>query len=201
MARLITTKDVIFHCLPHIGGRVLDLGAGTAKYKPILIKKASEYIACDAKKTKDIDIICNVENLAFAAESFDTVISTQVFEHLANPFKTVEEIKKVLKPGGCAVVTAPFIVPFHSDPDDYFRFSKEGLEEIFKSIGFEIVESGIYGGFFMVLSEMIHFSWFNPYKNKSRRFFPIIEKIAKFLDKIFFSKIIYANSFTVAKKK
>ena len=97
MARLITTKDVIFHCLPHIGGRVLDLGAGTAKYKPILIKKASEYIACDAKKTKDIDIICNVENLAFAAESFDTVISTQVFEHLANPFKTVEEIKKVLQ--------------------------------------------------------------------------------------------------------
>ncbi|MDP3799929.1 MAG: hypothetical protein Q8Q90_00720, partial [bacterium] len=81
-----------------------------------------------------------------------------------------------------------------------FRFSKEGLEEVFKSIDFEIIDSGVYGGFFMVLSEMIHFSWFNPYKNKSNAFFTIIEKVAKFFDKITQSKIIYANSFVVAKK-
>ncbi len=198
---LNTTKEVIFHIMPYVRGRVLDLGAGMAKYKPILIKNATDYIACDVKKNENIDMICDVTNLTFSPESFDTVISTQVFEHVDNPFIVVREIKKVLKIGGKVIITAPFMFPFHADPKDNFRFSREGLEEIFKSAGFEIVDSGIYGGFFMVLSEMIHFSWFNPYKRKSGRFIAVIEKIAKICDKIFPSKIIYANAFVVAKKK
>jgi len=198
---LNTTKEVIFHILPYVKGKVLDLGAGTAKYRPILIKNAVNYIACDVKKNENIDMICDVTNLDFKPESFDTVISTQVFEHVTNPFLVAREIKKVLKTGGYAVITAPFIIPFHPDPKDNFRFSKEGLEEIFRSSGFEIVDSGIYGGFFMVLSEMLHFSRFSPYNNKSGRFIAAIEKIAKFFDKIFPSKIIYANAFIVAKKK
>ena len=197
---LSTTKEVIYHIMPHIHGRVLDLGAGMAKYKEIIKKSATEYIACDVKKNENIDKVCDVSNLDFLPESFDTVISTQVLEHVDNPFTVAQEIKKVLKTGGNAIITAPFMFPYHADPKDNFRFSHEGLEEIFKSINFEIVESGMYGGFFMVLSEMIHFSWFNPYKNKSGKLFAIIEKVAKFFDKIIPSKIIYANSFVVAKK-
>lgn len=200
MSKLSTTKDIIFHVLPHVQGRVLDLGAGMAKYKEIIIKNAVEYIACDLKDGKDVDVICDVTNLTFPQESFDTVISNQVFEHVDNPFAVTQEIKKVLKTGGNAIITAPFMFPFHADPKDHFRFSREGLEEIFKSVGFKIIDSGIYGGFFMVLSEMIHFSWFNPYKHKSGRLFSIVERIAKFFDKIFTSKIIYANAFVVAKK-
>jgi len=198
---LSTTKEVVFHIMPHIRGRVLDLGAGMAKYKEAVKKNATEYIACDVKKNENIDKVCDVSNLDFSSESFDTVISTQVFEHVDNPFTVAKEIKKVLKTGGNAIITAPFMFPFHADPKDNFRFSREGLEEIFKSANFEIVDSGIYGGFSMVLSEMIHFTWFNPYENKSGRFFLVIEKIAKFFDRIITSKIIYANSFIVAKKK
>ena len=200
MRTLSTTKDVIFHILPYVKGRVLDLGAGKAKYKEIIIKNAGNYVACDIKKTENIDTVCDVVNLIFPPESFDTVISTQVFEHVNNPFSVVREIKKVLKSGGNAIITAPFMIPFHADPKDNFRFSREGLEEIFKSSGFEIVDSGIYGGFFTVLSEMIHFSWFSPYNNKSGRFIAVIEKIAKVCDRIFPSKIIYANTFVVARK-
>lgn len=198
---LSTTKDVVFHIMPHIRGRVLDLGAGMAKYKETIKKHATDYVACDVEKNKNINIVCDVENLVFPPESFDTVISTQVFEHVDNPFKVVQEIKKVLKTGSNAIITAPFMFPFHADPKDHFRFSREGLEEIFKSFGFEIIDSGIYGGFFMVLSEIIHFSWFNPYRHKSGWIAQLIEKIAKILDKILPSKIIYANAFVVAKKK
>lgn len=197
---LSTTKDIILHILPHVHGRVLDLGAGMAKYKKIIEKHAMDYIACDVKKNENINMICDVTNLSFSPESFDTVISTQVFEHVDNPFIVAQEIKKVLKTGGNAIVTAPFMFPYHADPKDNFRFSREGLGEIFKSTSFEIIDSGIYGGFFMVLSEMIHFSWFNPYKRKSGKFFFVIEKTAKFFDKIIPSKIIYANAFVVAKK-
>ena len=197
---LSTTKEVLFHIMPHVRGRVLDLGAGMAKYKKIIVKNTRNYVACDVKKNKNINTICDVTNLVFPPESFDTVISTQVLEHVDNPFIVAQEIKKVLKTGGNAIITAPFMFPFHADPKDNFRFSREGLEEIFRSTGFEIIGSGVYGGFFMVLSEMIHFSWFNPYKRKSGRIFIIIEKIAKFFDKLISSKIIYANAFVVAKK-
>ena len=201
MTSLQTTKDVVFHVLPFIRGRVLDLGAGMAKYEEIIKKNAIDYIACDVKKNDNIDTVCDVTNLVFSPESFDTIISTQVFEHVDNPFTVTREIKKVLKTGGNAIITAPFMFPFHADPKDNFRFSREGLEEIFKSAGFEIIDSGIYGGFFMVISEMIHFSWFNPYKRKSGRFIAVIEKVAKFFDKIIPSKIIYANAFVVVRKK
>ncbi len=198
---LSTTKEVIFHIMPHVRGKVLDLGAGMAKYKETIKKHAADYIACDVKKNENIDTVCNVTNLVFPPESFDTVISTQVFEHVDNPFMVAQEIKKVLKMGGNAIITAPFMLPFHADPKDHFRFSREGLEEIFKSSGFEIIDSGTYGGFFMVLSEMIHFSWFDSYKHKSGRIVSIIERIAKVCDRIFPSKIIYANTFVVARKK
>lgn len=201
MTSLSTTREVIIRALPYVKGRVLDLGAGTAKYKALLAKNTEEYVACDANKNKNIDMVCDVSHLVFAPESFDTVISTQVFEHIHNPFVVAGEIKKVLKTGSFAIITAPFLIPFHPDPKDNFRFSKDGLEEIFKALDFEIIDSGIYGGFFMVLSEMIHFSWFNPYSTAPSFIMSIIEKIAKTLDKIFSSRIIYTNSFVIVRKK
>lgn len=200
MNQFSTTREIIIKLLPHIRGQVLDLGAGSARYKEIISSRALKYRSCDAVKNKNIDDICDVLNLQYPEESFDTVISTQVMEHVKNPYRIATEIYKVLKPGGHVIITAPFLIPFHADPDDYFRFTPSGLSEIFKGSGFEIVESGRYGGFFMVVSEMIHFSWFNPYNHKSSQIMTLIEKTAKILDKIFSSKKIYANSFIIAEK-
>jgi len=41
--RLSTTREVINKFLPYVEGRVLDLGAGSAKYKEMILQKASEY--------------------------------------------------------------------------------------------------------------------------------------------------------------
>lgn len=200
---LSTTREVINYILPHVRGRVLDLGAGSAKYKQSILKKASEYRSCDAVKNNNIDDVCDVLNLQYPPASFDTVVSTQVMEHINNPYKMAEQIYKILKPGGKVIITAPFLVPIHQDPGDYFRFTKDGLSEIFKQNGFKIIDTGHYGGFFMVLSEMIHFSWFDPYKNKgvwSGRIMKIIGGSARLLDKMFPGKIIFANSYLVAQK-
>src|SRR3989344_6181818 len=159
--RLSTTREIIVRFLPYVEGRVLDLGAGSAKYKEMILQKASEYRSGDAIKNENIDDVCDVLNLKYPPESFDTVISTQVMEHVNNPYKMAAGIYKVLKPGGKIIITAPFLIPMHSDPGDYFRFTAGGISEIFKQSGFSIIESGHYGGFFIVLSEIIHFSLFN----------------------------------------
>ena len=208
--KLKNTREVLNHTLHHIGGKVLDLGAGGAKYKGLILKRAEEYRACDAIKNESIDDICDVLNLKYPEEHFDTIVSTQVIEHIPNPYRMVSQIRKVLKVGGKAILTAPFLVPMHSDPDDYFRFTKDGLSEIFKQAGFEILESGHYGGFFIVMSEIIHFSWFNPYKyHKTRisrwgagggRIMKLIEKIATFFDRFIPTKSIFAGSYIVVRK-
>ena len=202
--KLSTTREIIVRFLPYVEGRVLDLGAGSAKYKEMILKKASEYRSCDAVKNKNIDDICDILNLQYPPESFDTVISTQVMEHVNNPYKMATEINKILKFGGKVIVTTPFLISLHADPGDFFRFTKDGLSEIFKQAGFEILESGHYGAFFIVMSEMIHFSWFNPYEHHgvwSGRIMKLIEKAAVFFDRFSPTKSIFAGSYIVAMKQ
>jgi len=190
----------------HIKGAVLDLGAGSAKYRDIIKNKAEKYIAFDLVPGPNIDVTGDIFNMPFKDGQFDVVVSTQVLEHVGKPWIMAKEIGRVLKKGGICIITAPFMTPYHPDPSDYFRYSKEGLEFLFKNEGFEIIEYGCYGKIFTVLSEMIRFGFFNRYKKKNtgrvrKRFIGFMIKVAEFLDG-FLRKdpVIYVNSFIIAKK-
>lgn len=184
----------------------MDLGAGSAKYRDIIKNKAEKYIAFDLVPGPNIDVTGDIFNMPFKDGQFDVVVSTQVLEHVGKPWIMAKEIGRVLKKGGICIITAPFMTPYHPDPSDYFRYSKEGLEFLFKNEGFEIIEYGCYGKIFTVLSEMIRFGFFNRYKKKNtgrvrKRFIGFMIKVAEFLDG-FLRKdpVIYVNSFIIAKK-
>lgn len=204
MKRFYKTRDVVEYLSPkYMKGSVLDLGAGTAKYKNIILKHAGSYIAYDAVPGAAIDVVGDVHKLNFKDSSFDTVISTQVFEHIKDHEIAAEEIKRVLKGGGTAIVCAPFLIPFHADPDDFRRFTNDGLAQVFKKMGFQIVESNRYGYFWTTISEMIHFEYFSPYQKQGglkMRVFNLLQRFLFFLDKFSHTKNIYANSFVVVKK-
>lgn len=87
---------------------ILEIGAGKGEHLKYVKTKFDSYIMLDlAAKPKDLanfaqltwvqDDICN-PNLNLG--SFDRIISTCVFHHLANPHAAFENIKKMLKPGG-----------------------------------------------------------------------------------------------------
>ncbi len=199
------TRDVVLHTLKYIKGETLDLGAGNAKYRHIIKPKTTKYTTFDMVSGPNIDVVGDILELSFKDSSFDTVISTQVLEHVQKPWVMVSEIARVLRPGGMAIVSAPFLVPYHADPHDYFRYTKEGMSSLFSTNGFEIIECNGYGGFFGVIYEMIHFTMLNPYQGKSSKTWQVrilryLEKITGGLDKIFPAKIIYANVYIVAKK-
>ena len=59
--------------------------------------------------------------------SVDAVISANTFEHLRHPDQAIAEIFRILKPGGHVWISVPFVFPFHADPDDYYRFTHNGL--------------------------------------------------------------------------
>jgi len=205
MKKISQTKDVVRYCLPYISGRVLDLGAGSAKYREIIKQKTSDYVAFDMVAGPNIDVVGNILDLPFKDKEFDTVISTQVLEHVENPWLMIKEINRVLKENGICILTAPFLQPYHPDPRDFFRYTKEGLIFLFKDQGFRVIESDYYTETVSTIAEFIKFIFFDPYRKKDcgpirRRMLRGIQKIAKFLDRFTKSDKIYANSYIIAKK-
>lgn len=200
------TRDVVTHTLHFVSGVTLDLGAGNAKYRQIIKPHTSKYVTFDMVPGPNIDVVGDILNLSFSNDSFDTVISTQVLEHVRKPWVMVSEVSRVLKSGGIAIVSAPFLVPYHADPHDYFRYTKEGMSSLFIENGFDVLECNSYGNLFSVIYEMIHFTMLNPYEGKSSKNWQVrilryLEKISAFLDRIFPVKIIYSNVYIVARKK
>lgn len=129
-----------------ISGVVLDAGSGDGeRYKSFF--NFDKYITLDINFSHSADIVGSVENIPAESGSFDSVISTQVLEHIKNPQKAVEEFYRVLKPGGHCLVTVPQMNELHEEPNDYFRFTKFGLEEIFGQAGFKIIFIDQRGGF------------------------------------------------------
>ncbi len=122
----------------YIRGVVLDAGSGDGeRYKKFF--KFNKYITLDINSTYGSDIVGSVEDIPAESGSFDSVISTQVLEHVKNPQNAVREFYRVLKPGSYCLATAPQLNELHGEPNDYFRFTKYGLEEIFNSAGFKII--------------------------------------------------------------
>ena len=67
------------------------------------------------------------KHLPFRDASVDTVLSTEVLEHVPRPELLVREMARVVKPGGKLLITVPFIQPLHELPSDYFRFTPSSL--------------------------------------------------------------------------
>ena len=137
----------------YITGRVLDVGAGEFdRYGGVF--NCGEYIRMDVNAGLNIDVVGSADNIPFADSSFDSVVSTQVFEHLANPLKAAKEVYRVLKTGGILLITVPQWNELHSEPHDYWRYTKFGIKELFEKQGFKMVEIHQRGGYFTTLAQM-----------------------------------------------
>lgn len=122
---------------------VLIVGAGHDPYRN-LFSGAKRYITLDIMKIeKIIDVIGDTLTLPFVESSFDCIFASEVMEHLSNPFLFVENITRVLKPGGTLVITIPFMFHYHADPYDYWRPTGKSLQQLFSSFSeFKIVSQG-----------------------------------------------------------
>lgn len=103
-----------------------------------------EWVVCDIKAHPSVDyVMTGPYRLPFADETFDLVISGQMLEHCSNPFKSVAEMKRVLKVGCCLALAAPSAGPRH-DKQDGWRFMDDGFRFIAEDVGgIEIVADWI----------------------------------------------------------
>jgi SAM-dependent methyltransferase len=125
----------------HAHGRLLDVGCGTKPWAPLFAPHVDEHVGADHHAAAGTpDVIADAYGVPFDDASFDTVLLTEVLEHLEEPVRALREAHRLLRPGGAAIVTTPLFFPLHEEPRDFFRYTPFGLEHVLRAAGFEDVE-------------------------------------------------------------
>ncbi len=102
------------------------------------------FINIDLSPFYGVEIVAHAGRLPFPEGSCDRVACLALLEHVPDPSEVVNEVFRVLKPGGVVEAVVPFCHPYHAFPSDYTRFSREGLMDLFGN--FESLEVGIRTG-------------------------------------------------------
>lgn len=129
-------------------GAILDLGCGIKPYQVLLAQPDDRWVGVDHPASMAgsyagltaADVLADGHALPFRDGEFDTVLCTQVLEHVANPAQVLTEAARVLKPGGTLILTAPMVWPLHEEPFDFFRYTQYGLRQLLTGAGLEVVE-------------------------------------------------------------
>ena len=100
-----------------------------------------EFVGCDAREGPGVDRILDLHALDLPDESVATAISTDTFEHVERFWTAIDEIHRVLRPGGMLVLTSVMYFPIHNYPSDYWRFTPEGFRSLARRFDHVFVEA------------------------------------------------------------
>lgn len=155
----IVQRELIEMAKRYISGRTIDIGCGTKPYAEIIKAFVTEHVGVDHAETthdmNNIDLIGTAYAISTPDESFDSALCTAVLEHLEEPEQALRECFRVLKPGGIALYSVPFIWHIHEEPRDFYRFTKYGLDYLFKKVGFEVIEIKALSGFWVTFGQLL----------------------------------------------
>lgn len=144
---------------PKLSGKLLDIGCGTKPYQDMC--NVNEYIGLEIddegnRNHSYADVFYDGKTMPFDNNTFDSVLSSEVFEHVFNPDEFLQEVNRVTKMGGLFLITVPFIWAEHEKPYDYARYSSFGLKYILSKNGFEVVEHRKSGNGIELIFQLIN---------------------------------------------
>jgi len=134
---MLRPPDVLYHPNPwmrhppanrvfEVDGRaaaVLNVGGGPKRYSP-------HEICMNLDTFFNVNAVGDAHNIPFMDDTFDAVFANAVLEHVDDPRKVVDEMRRVLKPGGLFYAEIPFIFFFHGYPNDFQRLTREGVRRL-----------------------------------------------------------------------
>jgi SAM-dependent methyltransferase len=137
----VMLENSLRRCGLFVEGALLDVGCGQRPYEKTFFARAKTYLGTDYLSDRSRpDVVCSALDLPFPESSFDTVVSTEVLEHVPDPHRAVQEMKRVVRPGRHIIISTPMFWPRHEIPYDFFRYPYDGLLYILKQNGLEIVK-------------------------------------------------------------
>ena len=127
----------------YLQGKMMDIGCGSKPYKELI--SVDEYIGVDfqgeghSHENEQIDVFYDGKTIPFENDTFDSVLSSEVFEHVFNLSELLSEINRVMKTDANLVITCPFIIAEHEAPNDFARYTSFGIKHLLNTHGFEII--------------------------------------------------------------
>lgn len=163
--------DGLSHLLPHLKGRVLDVGCGQMPYRNLV--PASDYVGIDidsevTRRIGKADVLYDGTRIPFENAHFDGVLCSQVLEHVFQPDNFVAEIRRVLAPGGVLVLATPFVWDEHEQPHDFGRYSSFGLKALLERHGFTLIAQQKTCPDFRTIVQLTSGSLYKILRSKSR---------------------------------
>lgn len=142
-----------------LAGPLLDVGCGSKPYRSLFVPGAYVGLDIDTPETRRhavADAYYDGGRFPFDDASFRGVLCNQVLEHVFNPDEFVEEIRRVLSPGGRLLLTVPFVWDEHEQPYDYARYSSFGLKALLQRHGFTVLRQRKLLGDISVLFQLLN---------------------------------------------
>lgn len=134
---------------------VVDVGCGDAPYRGRFNCEA--YIGVDIAHRSNVPNMVTAdvnEGIPLGNNFADIVLCTELLEHTRRPQFVLQEICRITKIGGKVIFTAPMVWPTHEAPNDFFRFTRFGLEHLFKEAGFMNVHIEAWNGYGVALCQL-----------------------------------------------
>jgi len=198
----------------YLKGRLLDFGCGSKPYKNFF--DVQEYIGLDIEesghlyKYEGVDVYYDGKEIPFQDGHFDSIFSSEVFEHIFNLEEILTELHRVLKPGGYMLVTLPFVWEEHEIPYDFARYTSFGIEYLLKKNGFEIIVIHKTTNYVETVFQMWNSYVWSNYASSSNRLLSLLKTLlfiapiaivgvilSKLLRK---NKCLYHNNIVIARK-
>lgn len=137
------------------GALVLDVGAGECPHRRFFAH--TRYVTLDRGigdarwDYSRIDAFGDAVALPFPHGTFDALVNVALLEHLKEPGQAMAEFARVLRPGGQLILSTVQCWEMHQKPNDFFRFTRYGLEYLFGQAGFQPEQLEALGGYFWLL--------------------------------------------------
>ena len=108
----------------------------------------------DMQEGHGVDLVADIHALPGEwGGKFSGVLCSEVLEHVRRPWVALPELRRVIRPGGWIVVTTLFAFPEHGFPDDFYRYTRNGLAGLLEDAGFTDIETAYAGEFRLMLDD------------------------------------------------
>jgi SAM-dependent methyltransferase len=98
---------------------------GFADLRPLF--PGRPYVGSDMREGPGVDVILDLHNIALPDQGVGTVLAMDTLEHVALPHRALEEVHRILRPGGTVILSSVMRMRIHAYPNDYWRFTPEGF--------------------------------------------------------------------------
>jgi len=148
------------HIKEYAKGRLLDLGCGKVPLYEAYKDYIDDNICIDWANTIHespyLDYTFDlIKKIPLSDNEFDTIILSDVLEHIKEPKLLWSEMSRLLDDNGILLMNVPFYYWLHEEPYDFFRYTKHALCFMAEDVGFQLIKLEPYGGAIEIITDII----------------------------------------------